>query len=58
MTMLAAFRLFILRVALGFALLIVVLVALAGCGGGDASDDQIDTPTPRVDCTAHPEQCK
>ena len=56
--MLAAFRLFILRVALGFALLIVVLVALAGCGGGDGDDDQPDTPPPRVDCTTHPEACR
>lgn len=38
-------------------LLTIVLGNLAGCGGGDP-DDTPGQPTPRVDCTAHPELCK
>ena len=44
------------------AIIAVVLVlslamGLGGCGGGD-DDDGVDQATPRVDCIAHPEQCK
>lgn len=43
------------RILSGF-LAIVLLSHLAGCGGGDP--DEPDQPTPRVDCTAHPDLCK
>lgn len=35
--------------------LLVPLLWLAGCGGGDPEPDQ---PTPSVNCAAHPETCK
>jgi hypothetical protein len=42
-------------------LLVVLLIGLAGgvagCGGGDASDDERDASTQPVDCKLHPEQC-
>lgn len=56
--MIAAFRYYLLRAAFGVLLLACVVIALAGCGGGDADGDQIDVPTPRVDCVAHPEACR
>lgn len=41
------------------AALLVALVFLSACGGGDPDDeDQRDVPTPAVDCKLHPEQCK
>lgn len=48
----------LLRLAQFLSLLLLIVAAhLAGCGGGDPDDDPA-TPTPRVDCTAHPELCK
>jgi hypothetical protein len=47
--------------ALRYLLLAAVLVALVfltACGGGDPDDDQVDVPTPSVNCTTNPEACK
>lgn len=46
------------RPLLALLLIFGLLLSLTACGGGDPEDDAIDQPTPRVDCVAHPEQCK
>jgi len=44
------------RVALGFALAVVVLSAAAGCGGEDGSGDTAGEATRPTESTANPEQ--
>lgn len=47
--------------AFGAVLLVGVLVwvlLLAGCGGGDATDDERGASIGPVDCRAHPELCQ
>lgn len=47
--------------AFGAVLLVGVLVwvlLLAGCGGGDAADDERGASIGPVDCRAHPELCQ
>lgn len=37
----------------------ILAALLAGCGGGDATEDEIrGAGTQPVDCVAHPEQCQ
>lgn len=45
-----------LLIAMAASLVLVLL--LAGCGGGDPEDDQPTQPTPKVDCVANPALCK
>jgi hypothetical protein len=44
--------------ALRLAALLLPLLALAGCGGGDEDDAHPDIPTPAVHCAAEPERCR
>lgn len=45
------------RALASFLLLAAVAVAVPGCGGGDANDDDKATDQP-VQCADHPESCK
>lgn len=40
------------------ALSVLAAIALTACGGGGCNPCEPDQQTPRVDCVAHPEQCK